>query len=368
VSDGGDAGRSYAVAVLPGDGIGPEVIGEAEAALQAVAEQCGFGVTTERFEAGAQRALDKGAPMDPDLPDELSRFDAILCGPFGDPRVHDTIVVWGTILALRQRFDQYVNLRPSRVLPGTSPPLRDIGPGDLDIVVVRENTEGEYGGVGGRVHRNKPGEVAVETSVFTRTGIERIIRYAFEYAREHGRRRVTSATKSNALRHAMPFWDDVSLAVAADYPDVEHELALIDALAARVVSDPGSLDVIVASNLFGDILTDITAAASGSLGTAPSANIDPTRANPSLFQAIHGSAPTIAGKGIANPVAELLSVALMLEFLGEAEAARGLERAVELAAADPAARTADLGGTATTSEAGGAVRERLGEALAAATA
>src|SRR4051794_24210363 len=197
----------YRVAVLPGDGIGPEVMAEAEATLEAVAGRCGFEVTTERFEAGAQRALDKGAPMDPDLPDKLSSFGAILCGPFGDPRVHDTIVVWGTILTLRQRFDQYVNLRPARVLPGVASPLRDIGPGDLVIVVVRENTEGEYGGVGGRVHRGRPGEVAVETSVFTRAGTERVIRYAFEYARARGRGRVTSATKSNALRHAMPFWD-----------------------------------------------------------------------------------------------------------------------------------------------------------------
>jgi tartrate dehydrogenase/decarboxylase/D-malate dehydrogenase len=357
--------RPYAVAVLPGDGIGPEVMAEAQATLEAVAERCQFGVAIRSFEAGAQRVLDKGAPMDPGLPDQLSSFDAILCGPFGDPRVHDTIVVWGTILALRQRFDQYVNLRPARVFPGILTPLRDIGPGELDIVVVRENTEGEYGGVGGRVHRGRPGEVAVETSVFTRAGIERVIRYAFDYARARGRTRVTSATKSNALRHAMPFWDEVSAAVAADYPDIEHEAALVDALAARVISDPGSLDVIVASNLFGDILTDITAAASGSLGIAPSANIDPTRTNPSLFQAIHGSAPTIAGKGVANPVAELMSVAMMLDFLGETAAASAIEHAVELAVADPATRTADLGGTAGTKHAGAAVRERLDEALAA---
>ena len=290
--------------------------------------------------------------MDHDTLDRLGGFDAILAGPFGDPRVPDAPVLWGTILAMRHRFDQYVNLRPARLLAGVQSPLRSADAAGLDIVVVRENTEGEYSGAGGRLHHGRDNEVAVETSVFTRRGIERIVRYAFEYAREHGRSLVTSATKSNALPHAMPFWDEVVEALRADYPDIRCESALIDALAARVITAPGTLDVIVASNLFGDILSDMTAAAVGGLGVGPSANLDPTREHPSLFQAIHGSAPDIAGKGVANPVGEILSVALMLEFLGERDAAAAIEAAVATATAEPSGRTRDLGGTAGTREAG----------------
>jgi tartrate dehydrogenase/decarboxylase/D-malate dehydrogenase len=297
--------------------------------------------------------------MAPDLPDRLAECDAILAGPFGDPRVPDSVILWGTILALRQRFDQYVNLRPARTLPGVPGALRTLGSERFDVVVVRENTEGEYSGAGGRVHRGSGEEVAVETAVFTRAGIERTIRYAFEYARTHDRRRVTSATKSNALRHAMPFWDEVMAQVAADYPDIEHDSVLIDALAARVVSHPASLDVIVASNLFGDVLSDLTAAAAGSLGTGPSANLDPSRTHPSLFQAIHGSAPDIAGRGIANPIAEILSVALMIEFLGQPATAHAIERAVDAAAARAETRTPDIGGTADTRSAGEAIRRAL---------
>jgi len=361
------ARRRHRVAVLRGDGIGPEVMVEAEATLHAVASARGdFEVEIEHFAAGAGNYLSTGVPMDAAVADQLAGFDAILAGPFGDPRVPDALIVWGTILALRQRFDQYVNLRPARTLPGVTSPLRAVGPGDLDIVVVRENTEGEYSGVGGRVHRGRPLEVAVETSVFTRTGVERIVRYAFGYARDHGRRRVTSATKSNALRHAMPFWDEVVDEVAADFSDIEHENALVDALVARVVNNPGSLDVVVASNLFGDILTDLTAAAAGGLGIGPSANLDPSRTHPSLFQAIHGSAPDIAGQGVANPLGEIMSVALMLEFLGEPEAAAAIERAVATTTAAPRTRTRDLGGEASTEAAGEAVRAVLVNELEAA--
>jgi tartrate dehydrogenase/decarboxylase/D-malate dehydrogenase len=356
---------SYRIAVLAGDGIGPEVIAEAEATLELTAVLGGFTVSIERFQAGGGHYLATGVPMAPDVPDRLAGFDAILAGPFGDPRVPDDLLLWGTILKLRQRFDQYVNVRPAKTLPGVQGPLRS---GPLDVVVVRENTEGEYAGAGGRVHRGRAGEVAIETSVFTRQGTERVIRYAFEYARAHRRRRVTSATKSNALRHAMPFWDDVMRNVSADYPDIEHESVLVDALAARVVSDPKSLDVIVASNLFGDILSDLTAAAAGGLGTAPSANLDPTRAHPSLFQAVHGSAPDIAGRGLANPVAEILSVALMLEFLGQANCARAIERAVRTSTAARDTRTRDLRGTATTRSAGEAIRTELADTRAAAGA
>ena len=297
--------------------------------------------------------------MAPDVPARLVEFDAILAGPFGDPRVPDSVILWGTILELRQRFDQYVNLRPARTLPGVPGALRAPSSEAFDVVVVRENTEGEYSGAGGRVHRGSGGEVAVETAVFTRTGTERVIRYAFEYARAHGRRRVTSATKSNALRHAMPFWDEVMEEVAVGYPEIEHDSMLIDALAARVVSHPASLDVIVASNLFGDVLSDLTAAVAGSLGTGPSANLDPSRAHPSLFQAIHGSAPDIAGRGIANPVAEILSVALMVEFLGQPATAVAIERAVDASTGQAETRTPDIGGTADTRAAGEAIRRAL---------
>ena len=352
------AARHHRIAVFAGDGIGPEVIAEAEATLSAAAELGGFEVLTEHFEAGAGHMLRTGVPMDPDAAERLAGFDAILFGPMGDPRVPDVPVLWGTILELRQRFDQYVNLRPARAFPGVQSPLRSVDGSGLDIVVVRENTEGEYSGIGGRLHSGDA-EVALEVATFTRRGIERIVRYAFDYARERGRGLVTSATKSNALRHAMPFWDEVVESVAADYPDIEYEHALVDALAARVITAPESLSVIVASNLYGDILSDITAAAAGSLGIGASANIDPTRANPSLFQAVHGSAPTIAGRDIANPLAEIMSVALMLEFLGEHDAASAIDRAVERSVARPATRTADLGGSAGTRDAGAAVRAAL---------
>ncbi len=333
---------------------------EARATLEAVTQSDGgFSVTVESLEAGAGHYLRTGAPIDPDTFERLAEFDAILAGPFGDPRVPDPPVLWGTILAIRQRFDQYVNLRPALLLPGVQSSLRTADSTGIDIVVVRENTEGEYSGVGGRVHRGRDTEVAIETSVFTRSGVERVIRYAFEYASERGRRRVTSATKSNALRHAMPFWDEIFDEVAGDFPEIEHERELIDALVARVVTHPGSLDVIVASNLFGDILTDLTAAAAGGLGVGPSANLDPTRSHPSLFQAIHGSAPDIAGRGVANPIGEIMSVSLMLEFLGEREAAATIEAAVARSTTDAATRTRDLGGTATTREAGDAIRAAL---------
>jgi tartrate dehydrogenase/decarboxylase / D-malate dehydrogenase len=353
------ARTSYRVAVLPGDGIGPEVIAEAQATLELAATLGGFAVKVETFEAGGAHYLATGRPMAPELPEQLGEFDAILAGPFGDPQVPDSVILWGTILALRQRFNQYINLRPARTLPGVPSALRTLGSERFDVVVVRENTEGEYSGAGGRVHRGSSDEVAVETAIFTRAGIERTIRYAFDYARTHGRGRVTSATKSNALRHAMPFWDEVMEQVAAEYPEIEHESMLIDALAARVVSHPASLDVIVASNLFGDVLSDLTAAAAGSLGTAPSANLDPSRAHPGLFQAIHGSAPDIAGRGIANPIAEILSVALMIEFLGQPATAAAIERAVDAAAARADTRTPDIGGSADTRGAGAAIRRAL---------
>lgn len=354
--------NSYHLAVIPGDGIGQEVIAESVKSLQHVAQvHGGIRFEMEEFDWGTERYLRAGALMPDDGLSTLERggFDAILLGPVGDPRVPDHITLWGLILPIRQAFDQYVNLRPMRLLAGVRGPLADKRPGDIDMVCVRENTEGEYAGVGGRVHQGKTDEVALQTTVFTRSGTERIIRYAFEYARQHGRRKVTSATKSNSMQYGMVFWDDVFAQVAAEYPDLAHEQQLIDSLAARFVGRPESLDVVVASNLFGDILTDLGAALSGSLGLAPSANLNPEKAYPSLFQAIHGSAPDIAGKGIANPIASIWSAQMMLEFFGEEDAARLLMRAVESVLEAEEIRTPDLGGKATTREMGDALRAQL---------
>ena len=352
----------YHLAVIPGDGIGPEVITESVQTLVSLAvAHGGFQFDIQQFDWGTERYLREGAMMPADGLTTLERggFDGILLGPVGDPRVPDHITLWGLILPIRQAFDQYVNLRPLRLFPGVRSPLAGKHPKDIDIVCVRENTEGEYAGVGGRVHQGTEDEVAIQSTIFTHRGVERIVRYAFEYARQHGRKKVTSATKSNSMQYTMVFWDEIFLHVAAEYPDVAHEQQLIDSLAARFVAHPESLDVVVASNLFGDILTDLGAALSGSLGLAPSANLNPQRRYPSLFQAIHGSAPDIMGKGIANPLASIWSGQLMLDFLGEHEAAALLMRAIEEVLARGQVRTPDLGGTATTRQLGHAIREQV---------
>ena len=354
--------RHYQIAVIPGDGIGPEVIMESIHTLDVLAQlQGGFQLDVQQFDWGTEHYLREGAMMPKDGLSVLEQggFDGILLGPVGDPRLPDHLTLWGLLLPLRQGFDQYVNLRPMRLLPGVRSPLVGKGPAEINMVCIRENTEGEYAGVGGRVHQGTEHEVAIQSMIFTRAGTERIIRYAFEYARQHGHTKVMSATKSNSLQYSMVFWDEVFSQVAADYPDIIHEQQLIDSLAARFVSQPESLQVIVASNLFGDILTDLGAAISGSLGLAPSANINPQRRYPSLFQAIHGSAPDIAGKGIANPIASIWSGQLLLDHLGEQEAANTLLRAIEEVLAAGQVRTPDLGGTATTRELGEAVRTRL---------
>ncbi len=346
--------RNFRFAVLPGDGIGAEVIPAGLQVLRAVAErQASFDFETQEFEWGTARYLRAGAMMPRDGMQQLERggFDAILLGPVGDPRVPDHITLWGLLLPIRQGFDQYINLRPMRLLAGIRTPLAGKTPQDIDMVCVRENAEGEYAGVGGRVHRGTAAEVAIQSSVHTRHGTERVIRYAFEYARANGRKKVTSATKSNAMQFNMVFWDEVFAGVAAQYADIAHEQQLVDSLCARFVSKPESLDMVVASNLFGDILTDLGAAISGSMGIAPSANLNPERKYPSLFQAIHGSAPDIAGKGLANPLGTVWSVQMMLEHLGEPDAAKALMRAIEEFAANATAKTPDLGGRASTREA-----------------
>jgi tartrate dehydrogenase/decarboxylase/D-malate dehydrogenase len=354
--------RHYKIAVAPGDGIGTEVIAEGVKSLQALAElDGGLKFETQEFDWGSERYLRQGAMMPADTLKmiESGGFDAILLGPVGDPRVPDHVSLWGMLLPFRQGFDQYINLRPMRLLEGVPGPLAGKGPKDIDIVCVRENVEGEYCGTGGRIYRGTPNETVIQTAVFTHRGTERVIRYAFEYARQHKRKKVTSATKSNAINYSMVFWDDVFREVSAKYPDIAHDQQLIDSMCARLVMKPESLDLVVASNLFGDILTDLGAAIAGSMGLAPSANLNPERRYPSLFQAIHGSAPDIAGKGISNPIATLWSVSMMLDHLGEATLGAALLTAIEKVLAAGKVRTPDLGGKANTRQLGQAILDGL---------
>jgi tartrate dehydrogenase/decarboxylase/D-malate dehydrogenase len=344
---------AHRIALLPGDGIGPEVIAEARKAVDAL----GLAIEWTELDWGADRWERTGAMMPADWETILRSQDACLMGACGDPRVPDHVSLWMFILPIRQRLDLWANLRPARLLPGVPCPLAGRGPEDVDMLFVRENTEGEYAGVGGRTHRGLGLEVALETGVFTRAGVERIARKGFELAR--GRRGVlTSATKSNASPHAYVFWDEVVEEVAAEFPDVRYERVLVDALAARMVRNPDSLDVVVAANLFGDILTDLAAAIQGGMGMAASANIAPGTDTPGLFEPVHGSAPDIVGQGIANPAGAIWSAVLMLEHLGEAEAAARLMQALEGVCRD-GPRTRDVGGAATTVEVGDAVVARV---------
>ena len=352
--------QSYRIAVIPGDGIGKEVTPAGVEALQAAGARFGaYALDLEWFDWGCDYYLAHGRMMPADGLEILRRFDAIYFGAAGFPTVPDHLSLHGLRLPICQGFDQYVCLRPARLLRGVPSPLAGVRPGDLDLIVVRENTEGLYAGVGGRSHRGHANEVAMQTQVFTRYGVERIIRYAFDLARTRPRRHLTSATKSNACQYSFVLWDEVFAEVAAEYPDVTTDAQLIDALAARCVTHPQSLDVIVASNLFGDILSDLTGALAGSLGLAASTNINPTREYPSMFEPVHGSAPDIAGRGIANPMAAIWSGALMLEFLGHPDVADAIIAAIEATTADGSVLTPDLGGTATTEEVGRAVVRHL---------
>ncbi|HUG53564.1 MAG TPA: tartrate dehydrogenase [Vicinamibacteria bacterium] len=355
----GPASRAYHIAVIPGDGIGPEVIPAGLDVLAAAARRFGFALTSETFPWGCAHHARTGRMMDAGGLDRLRAFDAIYLGAVGHPSVPDDVAVWDLILPIRKRFDQYVNLRPMRLLPGVSSPLAGRGPADLDMVCVRENSEGEYSGRGQRTGGGTPDERAEETAVFTRRGIERVARYAFALASRRPRRLLASATKSNALRHTMVLWDEVVAEVARDYPDVTVRKYHVDALAARMVTHPGTLDVVLASNLFGDILTDLGAALTGSLGLAPGANLDPERRYPSMFEPIHGSAPDIAGRGIANPVAAVWAGALMLDHLGQADAHDAIVAAITRVLQEGGPRTPDLGGGATTAEVGRAIRDLL---------
>jgi tartrate dehydrogenase/decarboxylase / D-malate dehydrogenase len=347
------------VAVIAGDGIGQEVIPAGIEVVKKAAAACGATVEFTEVPWGCDFYKKTGRMMPEDGFDRLQEFDAIYLGAIGDPSVPDHIAVWQLILPIRQRFDQYVNLRPMRLVEGVTTPLANRKPADIDMVCVRENSEGEYGGIGGRVHAGRPEESAQQLSVFTRHGIERIARYAFETAMRRPRKLLASATKSNALNHSMVLWDEVVDGVAKDYPSVSWRKYHVDALAARMVTDPASIDVILASNLFGDILTDLGAAVSGSLGIAPSGNINPERKHPSMFEPIHGSAPDIKGKGIANPIGAIWAGALMLDHLGARAGHDLVVRAIEKVLATGGPRTPDLGGKATTKDVSAAILAAL---------
>jgi tartrate dehydrogenase/decarboxylase/D-malate dehydrogenase len=351
--------HTHKIAVIAGDGIGREVIPAGLAALEAATKGAGVSLAVTELPWGCDYYVRHGRMMDEDGFERLAAFDAIYLGAIGDPKVPDHIAVWDLLLPLRQRFQQYVNLRPMRLLPGLVSPLANRSEADIDMVCVRENSEGEYAGLGGRIHVGTPREVAEQTGLFTRHGIERILRYGFELAARRPRRTLASATKSNALRHSMVLWDEVADQVAAGYPSVTWRKYHVDAIAARMVSHPQTLDVIVASNLFGDILTDIGSAISGSLGIAPGANINPERDYPSMFEPIHGSAPDIAGKGIANPIGCIWAGAMMLEHLGHQALHDRIIGGIERVVASGKSRTPDLGGTAKTEELASAIRAEI---------
>jgi tartrate dehydrogenase/decarboxylase/D-malate dehydrogenase len=346
--------QTFKIAVIPGDGIGREVIPAGVAALESAARGSGVTLAFSDFPWGCEFYKQTGRMMDADGFEQLARFDAIYLGAIGAPGVPDGISA-ALILAVRQRFQQYVNLRPMRLLPGLTSPLANREPADIDMVCVRENSEGEYAGVGGRIHVGTEREVAQQVSVFTRHGIERIQRYAFNLAATRPRKMVASATKSNALTYAMVLWDEVAESVRKDFPDVDYKKYHVDALAARMITHPQTLDVLVTSNLFGDILTDIGSAISGSLGIAPGGNINPERTYPSMFEPIHGSAPDIAGRGVANPIGAMWAGALMLEHLGRRDLHDRIVSAIERVVANGRMRTPDLGGTATTKDVADAV-------------
>ncbi len=343
--------KTYRIAAIPGDGIGKEVIPAGRKVLEALAASGEpFRVEVEDFDWGGDHYRRHGVMMPVDGLDAIRLKDAILFGSAGDPDIPDHVTLWGLRLKICQGFDQYANVRPTRILPGIDAPLKRCRTEDLNWVIVRENSEGEYAGVGGRVHQGHAIEAATDVSIMTRAGVERIMRFAFRLAQSRPRRQLTVITKSNAQRHAMVMWDEIALQISQEFPDVRWDKELVDASTARMINRPASLDTIVATNLHADILSDLAAALAGSLGIAPTGNIDPERRFPSMFEPIHGSAFDIMGKGLANPVGTFWSIVMMLEHLGEADAAVRLMRAIEEVTADPALHTRDLGGTATTAE------------------
>ncbi len=354
--------RTYKIATIPGDGIGKEVVPAGREVLQTLARQGGgFEFEFEDFDWGGDYHRAHGVMMPADGLEALRGKDAILFGSAGDPDIPDHITLWGLRLKICQGFDQYANVRPTRILPGIDAPLKRCKPEDLNWVIVRENSEGEYSGVGGRVHQGHPIEAATDVSMMTRVGVERVMRFAFRLAQSRPRKLLTVITKSNAQRHAMVMWDEIAQQVSAEFPDVRWDKEIVDAATARMVNRPATLDTIVATNLHADILSDLAAALAGSLGIAPTGNIDPERRYPSMFEPIHGSAFDIMGKGLANPIGTFWSCVMLLEHLGEDEAARRLMLAIEAVTADPSLHTGDLGGRATTAQVTAAVCARLAQ-------
>jgi len=348
--------KTQRIAVIPGDGIGKEVVPEGLRVLEKVTSRFGLGLAFDHFDfANCDYFARHGAMLPDDWKDRIGKHAAIFYGAVGWPAtVPDHVSLWGSLIKFRREFDQYINLRPARLMPGVPSPLANRKPGEIDFYIVRENTEGEYSGAGGRVHTGLENEVAVEVSTFTRSGVERIHRFAFALARKRPRKHLTLVTKSNAQRHGMVLWDEIFYAVAKDFPDVKTERILVDAMTTRMVLNPAAIDTVVASNLHADILSDLAAALSGSLGVAPTANLNPERKFPSMFEPIHGSAFDITGKGIANPIATFWTASLMLEHLGEARAAARIMKAVESVTARKVF-TPDLGGNARTRDVTAAV-------------
>jgi len=349
----------YRIATIPGDGIGKEVVPEGIRVLDRVGRSFDIEFDWDRLDWSSDRYAETGRFMPEGGLETIRDHHAIFLGAVGWPSVPDHKSLWELLIPIRRRFDQYVNLRPVRLFEGVPCPLRDRRPGDIDFLIVRENTEGEYSEIGGRLYPGTDHEVAVQENIFTRRGVDRVIRYAFELAKSRPRKKLTSATKSNGIIHTMPFWDERFRAVAAEYPDISTDQYHIDILTAHFVRNPDRFDVVVASNLFGDILSDLGPAVTGTIGIAPSANIDPERRFPSMFEPVHGSAPDIAGRGIANPIGQIWSGAMMLEHLGHSEAAAAIERAIEQVLKVPEALTPDMGGKATTEALGRAVADAL---------
>ncbi|MBP0618178.1 tartrate dehydrogenase [Jiella mangrovi] len=347
--------NAFKIATIPGDGIGREVVPEGMRVLEAVGRKFDIAFQFDEVDWSCDVFKKTGKMMPDDGLERFKQHDAVFLGAVGWPDVPDHVSLWGLLIPIRRTFHQYVNLRPCRLLKGTTSPLAGRGRADIDFYVVRENVEGEYSEAGGRLYRGMEDEIAIQEAIFTRRGVDRVMRYAFELARTRERKRVTSATKSNGIVHTMPFWDERFKAVKADYPDIETNQFHIDILCAHFVQHPDWFDVVVGSNLFGDILSDLGPAVAGSIGIAPSANINPEGDFPSMFEPVHGSAPDIAGQGIANPIGQIWSAAMMLDHLGHPQAAQAVIEAIETVIADTASRTKDMGGKANTKECGEAI-------------
>jgi tartrate dehydrogenase/decarboxylase/D-malate dehydrogenase len=352
--------NTYKIAVIPGDGIGKEVVPEGLRVLEAAARRFDLKLACTHFDWSCETYFKTGKMMPEDGLAQLRPFDAIFLGAVGYPGVPDHISLWGLLIPIRRVFEQYVNLRPVRLLRGVESPLKNAKPGDIDFCVVRENCEGEYSDVGGRIFRGTEQEMAMQQTIFTKIGVDRILRYGFELARKR-KKHLTSATKSNGIIHTMPFWDERFAAIGKEYPDVRTDQFHIDILTAHFVRRPEMFDVVVGSNLFGDILSDLGPAVVGSIGIAPSANLNPERKYPSMFEPVHGSAPDIAGKGIANPIGQIWSAAMMLRHFGEEKAADAIERAIEDVLVTPEFLTPDVGGKASTEVVGKAIADRVGK-------